>query len=121
MFNPISRSAGARLMAAAVSAVMLSAPALAQENRTQCGPRNIAQNLKEAVLAMKAAQYCEGMPYTIGEAAARVEAMRCNDQASTLIDELLNDFSAEYEAVFAADAGDVVCTQAAAIDLQMGS
>ena len=82
----------------------------------QCAPRVISKNIKDAVLAMKAAQYCEGLPYTINQAAHQVEAMRCSDTASEIIDRLQSQ-TESYRLLLTGSAGTVGCAQAAQIQI----
>lgn len=92
-------------------------PAAPRHEMGQCMPRMIAKGIKESVLAMKAAQYCKGMPYTISQAAQRVEELRCSPQASEIIDGLLSDHNGQYKLILKGDTGLVACTQAAQIKI----
>lgn len=82
-----------------------------------CTPRLISERIKESVLAMKAAQYCKGMPYTIDQAARHVEGMRCSPQASAIVDNMMTQYDLEYKTILKGDAGLVACHQAALIKL----
>jgi len=97
--------------------VLMSAPALA--GGPQCGPRYIAHNIQEAVLALKAAQYCKraDLPYTAAEASQRVDSLRCGDSSSLLIDELLMNFDQQYKTILVRDPQHIICERAVQISL----
>lgn len=82
-----------------------------------CMPRYISQNIKDAVLAAKAAKYCPNMPYTADQAMSFVDEMRCNAQASQIIDNLLFNNEEQYKAILTKDPNKVACGQAAKIKL----
>jgi hypothetical protein len=92
-----------------------ASPALA--GGSQCGQRVIAANIKNAVLALKATQYCrdEKIPYTVEEVNARLDALNCGPQSIELIDELINEYDRQYKTILTSDVKRVVCTQALTI------
>lgn len=80
-----------------------------------CMPRYISQNIKDAVLASKAAKYCSDMPYTTTEAMHFVDKMRCSPAASELIDGLLFQHEEDYRTILVKDPNHVACNAAAKI------
>jgi len=79
-------------------------------------PRFIAANIEQAVMAYKAARYCQGLPYTVAEASERVDLMRaCNNDASKLIDEMLDGNEEHYRFLYVEDPTRVACQAAARI------
>lgn len=82
-----------------------------------CMPRYISQNIKNAVLATKAAQYCGNMPYTADQAMSFVDEMRCNAEASQIIDNLLFKNEERYKSILTGDMAGVACGAAAKIQL----
>lgn len=92
---------------------------VAAANGPQCAPRMIAQNIKDAVLALKATEYCVGFefPYTIDDVNRRIEDLRCGNDSSQLLDELINDYNLEYKTILTADHQHTVCKQAQTIVL----
>lgn len=80
-----------------------------------CMPRYISQNIKDAVLASKAAKYCADMPYTAAEAMKFVDRMRCSPAASELIDGLLFQHEEDYRNILTLDPSHVACDAAAKI------
>ena len=77
----------------------------------QCGPRFIAENIKTAVLALKATEHCIGepLPYTVVDVWERIDSLRCGPESSALIDDLINDYDREYQTILATDAKHTVC------------
>ncbi len=112
----LARLAGSFAVAAGLSAALTPA---ASAGGSQCAPRFIADNIQDAVLALKATQYCRdvGLPYTAAEAAQRVESLRCGSDSSQLIDDLLSNFEQEYKAILERDHRRVVCMRAAQLSL----
>lgn len=101
------------LALASVLGLAGTAPATAGE---QCMPRFIARNIQDAVMALNASRYCEGLPYTIADASKRVDLMRdCNRDASVMIDEMLDGSEERYRNIFTTDPSMTACTAAAAI------
>ena len=86
----------------------------------QCGSRFIAANIHSAVLALKATEFCvaEQLPYTVTEVYERIDSLRCNDEASSLIDSLINDYNRQYKAILTTDAQRTVCEQAVSLQLK---
>lgn len=113
----LTRTAG---VVVGMTGIFLAMSMSASADGRQCAPRAIAQNIKDAVLALKATEYCksEDLPYTAADAAARIETLRCGPQSSELIDELLNNYEQEYKTILARDVRHVVCLQAASISLE---
>jgi len=85
----------------------------------QCGPRFIAVNIKSAVLALKATEFCTGqaLPYSAIDVWERIDSLRCGPESSALIDDLINDYDREYSTILATDAKQTVCNMATTIDL----
>lgn len=104
----------APLMVVAVLATTMGA---ANANVGLCSPRLISENIKNAVLALKATEHCAGteLPYSHDQATIWVDDMRCGSEASNLIDELLMNYDREYRTIMRTDAGQVVCKMAAEI------
>lgn len=98
-----------------IAGLSLTATATPGQAVTVCGPRYISQNIKDAVLAAKAAKYCTGMPYTLTQALAFVDRMRCTPEASKMIDDLLFNNEDRFVAVLTGDARQAACEQAAKI------
>lgn len=96
----------------ATMVLSLSAPAFALN---ECFPRLMSKNIREAVLAYKAAQYCKNMPYTIDQASHRVDELRCNTEANAIIDNLVSAYNAEYKLTLTGQAAVVGCGAAAQI------
>ena len=86
-----------------------------QASSTQCAQRVIAQNIKSAVLAYKATQYCVGvrLPYSRAQVSDRIDSLRCSSQASNILDELLDDYDGQYRAIMSGTGKQVVCSEAA--------
>lgn len=88
-----------------------------QAGGPQCGQRVIAANIKQAVLALKAKEYChdENIPYTQEQVEARIESLKCGPQSVELIEELINEFDRQYKTILVGDVKKVVCKQAISI------
>ncbi len=99
-----------------VFVILLQFATPAQAN-PQCGQRFIAQNIKSAVLAYKATKYCKStkLPYSRAQASKNIDSLRCNAQASLLLDELIYDFDAQYKSIMSGAGKQVVCLEAAAL------
>lgn len=99
--------------------LLLASTVTASAGGKQCGPRFIAVNIKTAVLAPKATEYCLGeeLPYTVADVWERIDSLRCGPESSTLIDDLINDYNREYKTILATDAKRTVCKMAMDIDL----
>ena len=79
-------------------------------------PRFIARNIEDAVTAYTASRYCDGLPYTIGQAAERVDLMRtCSNEASAMIDGMLEGNDGKYQMIYTADPARTACKAAATI------
>ncbi len=105
------------LIFASLSLLVLSLPAQAQVSKQQCGQRYIAQNIESAVLALKATKYCTNisLPYSRAQASENVDDLRCNAQASSLLDELINDFDYQYKSIMSGAGSKTICLQAASL------
>lgn len=113
LLRPLARGAIVALIAVSQMAIFVPTAHAGQE----CSRRYIAQNIKDAVLAMKATQYCVGheFPYTQQQVLDRLELLRCDDGAIALIDELLEGFEKEYKEILTTDAKDTICMYAATL------
>ncbi|MCF6344802.1 MAG: hypothetical protein L3J15_09075 [Devosiaceae bacterium] len=100
-----------------LSLAMLSFSAQAQVSNPQCGQRYIAQNIKSAVLALKATKYCTNisLPYSMAQASKNIDDLRCNAQASSLLDEMINDFDYQYKTIMSGAGSKAICLQAASL------
>jgi len=107
-------AAGTALLLAAMS---VPAAGPVQAGGPQCGQRVIAANIKQAVLALKAKEYChdENIPYTQEQVEARIESLKCGPQSVELIDELINEYDRQYKTILVGDVRKVVCKQAISI------
>ncbi len=105
------------LIFASLSLLVLSLPAQAQVSKSQCGQRYIAQNIKSAVLAFKATKYCTNinLPYSMAQASKNIDDLRCNEQASSLLDEMINDFDYQYKSIMSGAGSKAICLQAASL------
>lgn len=120
IFQLIRNAGKVAFAAAGFAGVVLVMTSSASASGPQCAPRHIAQNIKTAVLAMKATQYClrEDLPYTAAEVSERIDSLRCGEESSRIIDELLGDFEQAYKTILARDTRHVVCMQAAMISFE---
>ncbi len=89
----------------------------AQEFNAKCSQRFIAQNIKSAVLAFKATKYCKSvkLPYSQAQASKRIDDLRCNAQASALLDELIEKYDEQYRTIMNTPNSNIVCQQAIAL------
>ncbi len=83
----------------------------------QCSQRYIAQNIKSAVLALKATKYCKNikLPYSRAQAGKKIEELRCNTQASNLLDELIINYDREYKNIMSGPGAELICSNAASL------
>jgi len=97
----------------------ISTPAFAKG--AQCSPRFIAQNIQTAVLALKATQYCKGvdLPYSAAQASRRVDSLRCGNDASVLLDDLINDYDGKYKSIMSGTSKQVICNRAALLKAEI--
>ena len=110
------RRIAAALFVAALLGLSAATPV---EAARQCMPRYIAQNIHDAVMAFAASRYCKQLPNSIGEAAARIDQMRdCGEDASSLIDNMLDGHDADFQMIFVEDPTRTACLQAAQISLR---
>lgn len=101
----------------AASMTIVAPPAFADASGAQCQLRLMSINIKEAVLAMKAARYCQDfdLPYTMDDVAARIEDLRCGPQSSAMIDDLMENYEVQYKLIMKTDARMTICKQATTI------
>lgn len=113
--SKIARMTAGTVILTGILGFLVATPA--EAGGPQCGQRVIAANIKQAVLALKAKEYChdENIPYTQEQVEARVESLKCGPQSVELIDELINEFDRQYKTILVGDVKKVVCKQAVSI------
>lgn len=90
---------------------------VASANVGLCSPRLISENIKDAVLMLKANELCRGieLPYTHDEARERLESLRCGEQASNIIDNMVQNYQREFKTIMQSDPNQTVCKVAATL------
>jgi hypothetical protein len=110
----------ARIHPAAIAlAGFLTAMGFAQQVMAvgQNASSEVNDHVQSAVLAVNAANYCTGMPYSPAEAQAFVERVRYDQAASDLFDELTAQYAGQYRLALTGAGHETLCSQAAQIDL----
>lgn len=102
--------------AAIAIAAILTAAGFAQQVMAvgeQAPSRSSVQN---AVLALKAAEFCDVMPYTLAEAEGLIDSMRTSSpETALLLDELMGNYGLQYELALTGAGHEGLCASAATI------
>jgi len=108
----------ARIHPAAIAlAGFLTAMGFAQQVMAvgQYAGSEVNDDVQSAVLAVNAARYCAGMPYSVAAAEAYVERVRDDRNASDLLDELTAGYSGQYRLALTGAGHETLCRRAAQI------
>lgn len=114
---PLSRRSLWAALGATAFVACFSAPALALNK--DCNRNYVTQRVQSAMLAFKATQYCSKtpLPFTDLEAIQQLDSLRCNADASAMIDELDRSFDKQYRMIMTTDSAQTVCKHAATLDI----
>lgn len=123
-FAQISLRALAGAVIIGSMALLAAAPAEAAMSEemalSKCHIKYVAPRIQDAMLALKATQYCVGQefPYTELDVLARLDKLRCDAGASSMIDELYDDYDKQYRLVLMKDKTHTVCKHAATLHIK---
>lgn len=118
--NNLLRSKGrVTVIAALALASQLIVLLPAEAAGPQCQRRFIASNIQDAVLALKATEYCtnQNLPYSRSDVMERIESLRCGPDSVALIEDLIDDYDDKYKLIMTTDPSKAVCIHAAQLDL----
>lgn len=90
----------------------------AQAEGPLCHKGHINQAINDAILALKATQYCVGQefPFTQVSLYEHIEGLRCGPKSSALIDKFMVEYDDKYRMIMTSDPSKTVCKQAALLN-----